>query len=91
MRYLPHTPEDIAAMLEAIGVKSLDDIFPTVPEDCRRKGHLNLPGAMTEWELNTHIDTLAGTMAVSPEYKVFLGAGSYDHYIPASVAYLLSR
>ena len=36
MRYLPHTPEDIAAMLEAIGVKSLEDLFPTVPNDCRR-------------------------------------------------------
>ena len=91
MRYLPHTLEDRAAMLEAIGVKSLDDLFPTVPEDCRRKGDLNLPGVMTEWELNTHIDTLAGTMAVSPDYNVFIGAGSYDHYIPASVAHLLSR
>ena len=91
MRYLPHTPEDIAAMLEAIGVKSLDDLFPTVSDDCRRTGDLNLPDAMTEWELNTHIDTLANSMAVSPQYKVFLGAGSYDHYLPASVAYLLSR
>jgi glycine dehydrogenase subunit 1 len=91
MRYLPHTPEDIAAMLEAIGVKSLDELFPTVPDDCRRAGDLNLPEAMTEWELNTHIDALANTMAVSPQYKVFLGAGSYEHYLPASVAYLLSR
>jgi glycine dehydrogenase subunit 1 len=91
MRYLPHTPEDIAAMLQAIGVKSLEDLFPTVPEDCRRVEDLNLPEALTEWDLNAHIDSLAGSMAVSPQYKVFLGAGSYDHYIPASVAYLSSR
>ena len=91
MRYLPHTPEDIAAMSEAIGIKSLEDLFPTVPRDCRRSGELKLPEALTEWELNNHIDRLAATMAVSPEYKIFLGAGSYDHHIPQSVSYLLSR
>jgi glycine dehydrogenase subunit 1 len=91
MRYLPHTPEDISAMLQAIGVKSLEDLFPTVPYDCRRTGNLKLPEALTEWELNKHIDKLSNTMAVSPEFRVFLGAGSYDHYIPASVSYLLSR
>jgi len=46
---------------------------------------------LTEWELNEHIDTLAGDMAVSPEYKVFLGAGSYEHYIPSVVSFLLGR
>jgi glycine dehydrogenase subunit 1 len=91
MRYLPHTPEDIAAMSEAIGIKSLEDLFPTVPQDCRRSGELKLPEALTEWELNNHIDRLAANTAVSPEYKIFLGAGSYDHYIPQSVSYLLSR
>lgn len=91
MRYLPHTPEDISAMLAAIGVNSLDDLFPTVPRDCRHCGELNLPEALTEWELNSHIDTLADSMAVSPNYKIFMGAGSYEHYIPASVPHLLSR
>jgi glycine dehydrogenase subunit 1 len=91
MRYFPHTPEDIAAMSEAIGIKSLEDLFPTVPQDCRSSGELKLPEALTEWELNNHIDRLAVTMAVSPEYKIFLGAGSYDHHIPQSVSYLLSR
>lgn len=91
MRYLPHTPEEIAAMSEAIGIKSLEDLFPTVPQDCRRSGELKLPEALTEWELNNHIDRLAANTAVSPEYKIFLGAGSYDHHIPQSVSYLLSR
>lgn len=91
MRYLPHTPEDIAAMSQAIGIKSLEDLFPTVPQDCRRPGELKLPEALTEWELNNHIDRLAASTAVSPEYKIFLGAGSYDHHIPQSVSYLLSR
>ncbi|MCP4106074.1 MAG: aminomethyl-transferring glycine dehydrogenase subunit GcvPA [Desulfobacteraceae bacterium] len=91
MRYLPHTKEDISSMLKVVGVKSLDDLFTCIPEDCRRKGSLNLPGPLTEWELNKAMDDLAASMAVSPEYKVFMGAGSYEHYIPSSVPYLLSR
>ncbi len=91
MRYLPHTKEDISSMLEVVGVKSLDDLFSGIPEDCRRKGRLNLPEPLTEWELNRVMDDLSASMAVSPEYKVFMGAGSYEHYIPSSVPYLLSR
>ncbi len=91
MRYFPHTPEDITEMLATVGVDSLDDLFATIPDKCRRSSKLNLPAALTEWELNNHIDGLCGTMAVSPEFKVFMGAGSYEHYIPASVGHLLSR
>jgi glycine dehydrogenase subunit 1 len=91
MRYLPHTSEDIASMLQKVGVDSIDALFATIPEDCRRKDDLNLPEPMSEWELNDHMDSLAGTMAVSPEYKVFLGAGSYDHYIPEAIKHLLMR
>ena len=91
MRYFPHTPEDITEMLTTVGVDSLDDLFETIPDECRRGSELNLPEALTEWELNNHIDELCATMAVSPEYKVFMGAGSYEHYIPASVNHLLSR
>ncbi|MBW1859972.1 MAG: aminomethyl-transferring glycine dehydrogenase subunit GcvPA [Deltaproteobacteria bacterium] len=91
MLYLPHTSEDIASMLKTVGVDELDDLFSTVPEDCRFKGDLDLPEALTEWELNDHMKALSDNIAVSPGYKVFMGAGSYDHFIPASVSYLLSR
>jgi glycine dehydrogenase subunit 1 len=91
MRYLPHTPEDIDEMLKTVGVGSLDDLFETIPEDCRCNCELDLPDALTEWELNDHIDSLCSSMAVSPEYKVFMGAGSYEHYIPVSVKHLLGR
>ena len=90
MRYLPHTEEQISRMLQAVGVSCLEDLYVSVPDSCCCRMGLNLPGAMTEWELNDHMDGLAGKMAVGPEYQVFLGAGSYDHYIPASVKYLMS-
>ncbi len=91
MRYLPHTNEDIAAMLEAVGVSGLDDLFPMIPENCRRKEALSLPEPLSEWELNELMAAFSGTMAVHPAYKVFMGAGSYEHFIPESVSYLLGR
>jgi len=91
MRYFPHTDEDIAAMLKLVGVGTLEDLFSTIPEDCRRKKALSLPEAMTEWDLNRHMRALSLDMAAYPEYKVYLGAGSYEHYIPAAVSYLLER
>jgi len=91
MRYLPHTDEDIAAMLGVVGLKELDDLFAAVPEECRFGRALYLPEAMSEWALEEHVGRLAGRMAVSPAYSVYLGAGSYDHYIPATVTSLLGR
>jgi glycine dehydrogenase subunit 1 len=91
MRYLPHTNHEIAAMLSTVGVRDLEELFSHLPADCRRKRPMELPEAMTEWELNRHMDSLAGRTATFPRYKVFLGAGSYDHHIPASVSYLLGR
>ena len=91
MLYFPHTDEEIASMLQVVGVENLDNLFSTVPEDCRFRGDLKLPEALSEWELNDHMASLSDNMAVSPEYKVFVGAGSYEHFIPASASYLLSR
>jgi glycine dehydrogenase subunit 1 len=91
MRYLPHTPEDMAEMLKAVGSVSLEDLFAAIPPECRRRADMKLPEPLTEWELDAHIDRLAGRMAVAPEAKVFVGAGSYDHHIPAAVGFLASR
>ena len=91
MRYLPHTADDIAAMLKAVQIDSLEGLFSHIPKDCRRRETLKIPEALTEWELNDHMDTLASTMAVSPEYKVFMGAGSYAHYVPAAASFLAGR
>ena len=91
MQYLPHTKEEIAKMLEVIGIDSIDDLFVTVPDDSKMKQELNLPPPMTEWELNEHMDGLSGQMASSSDVKAYLGAGSYEHYIPATVPYIISR
>jgi len=91
MRYLPHTQEDIRQMLEVLGLDRLEDLFSLIPAGCRRTEAMNLPEPLTEWELSEQMTAMAGAMAVRPEYTLFLGAGNYDHHIPASVSYLLSR
>jgi glycine dehydrogenase subunit 1 len=91
MRFLPHTESDIATMLAAVGLRSLDDLFASIPSECRRKEPLALPAPLTEWALDRHMDTLAGATATAPEYLGFLGAGSYDHYIPEMNKQLLRR
>ncbi len=88
MRYLPHTDADVAAMLEAIGAESLDDLFANIPEAARRNGEMDLPPAMSEWELRSYMECLA---AESPPLKLFVGAGKYDHFLPAATASLLGR
>jgi glycine dehydrogenase subunit 1 len=90
MRYLSHTPKDIATMLQAVGMPDLDGLFSTIPDACKRTDTLDIP-ELTEWELNDHMAALAGQMVSSADYKMFAGAGSYQHYIPEVTRYLLSR
>ena len=91
MRYLPHTDEEISSMLSTVGAKSLDDLFSTVPPGCRRSRGMNLPAPLSEWDLNRLMQQLSEDVAAPPEYKIYMGAGSYEHYIPQVVPYLLSR
>ncbi|MBR6347069.1 MAG: aminomethyl-transferring glycine dehydrogenase subunit GcvPA [Bacteroidales bacterium] len=86
--YFPHTGEDIRAMLERIGVKSLDELYSDVPEDCLFKGEYDLPEALSEQEVRNHFEALASR---NVPLKVFVGQGAYDHYTPSVVPYILSR
>jgi len=86
--YFPHTEGDIAAMLERIGVKSLDELYSDVPSDFLYKGEYDLPDAMSEEQVRTFFKGLA---AKNVPIKVFAGAGAYDHYTPAVISYLTSR
>jgi glycine dehydrogenase subunit 1 len=90
MRYLPHTPEDITAMLEAIGKPSLDDLFQTIPDAARFNGTLALEPALGEAALMRHMKDLARKNS-GAELLSFLGAGMYAHHIPPAVDQLLLR
>ena len=86
--YFPHTEDDISEMLAKCGVSSLDDLYADVPSDFIFKGEYDLPGALSEQEVRDFFEALA---AKDTPLKVFVGQGSYDHYTPAVVPYILSR
>jgi len=87
-QYFPQTDGDIRAMLDRIGVKSLDDLYADVPADCLYEGEFDLPAAMTEQQVRDFFEALA---AKNPKLKVFAGAGAYDHYTPAVIPYITQR
>ena len=91
MRYLPHTQEDIDQMLAKTGHASLDDLFETIPDALKTKAPLNIPEALSEWDLDAYMESLASANIACKNYKCFIGAGSYDHFIPSIVPYLISR
>ena len=91
MTYIPISPRERDAMLETIGVKSLDDLFEAVPEK-HRFPSLNLPPALTEMEAMAELSNLAQSNEnVRGELLSFLGAGMYNHYIPSVVDHMLRR
>ena len=90
MAYTPHTEADRQAMLAAIGVRSLADLFQDVPERFRYPD-LHLPEALSEMEVLQEMEHLAGKNLVSGQMAMFLGAGAYHHFIPSVVPYLASR
>lgn len=89
--YVPHTEGDKKEMLNAVGVKEIDELFSDVPGDIRLREPLKLPPPLSEMELVKHIKDLAGQNASTENYICFLGAGTYDHYIPSVVKHLVQR
>lgn len=91
MPYVPHTEKDIKEMLQAIGAKSLDDLFQVIPEELRLKNPLNLPPALSEQELVAEMKRLGSKNATVEDHISFIGAGAYNHYIPSVVNHILLR
>ncbi len=90
MRYLPHTEQEIEAMLERIGVQDIDALFADIPEAVRVEGGLNLEPALDEPRLMQHLTALSQENAATGMLS-FLGAGMYRHHVPPAVDQLLQR
>ncbi|ASV69030.1 MULTISPECIES: aminomethyl-transferring glycine dehydrogenase subunit GcvPA [Cytobacillus] len=90
-RYLPMTDSDQKEMLEAIGVKTIDDLFSDIPESVRFKREYNIKPAKTESALMKELMLLSQKNADLKTNTSFLGAGVYDHYMPVIVDHVLSR
>jgi glycine dehydrogenase subunit 1 len=90
--YTSTTPEDLQAMLAAIGVGSLQELFDRqIPAAMRLERPLDLPVGMPEHEVYAHLRALAARNTSAEDELTFLGAGMYDHYVPAVVDMLMER
>ncbi len=91
MRYIPNTDADCRQMLDAIRVRSVEDLFADIPAAVRLKRPLRIPAALSEADLAKHIRALAAKNADADRYSTFLGAGCYNHFSPAIIGHLISR
>jgi len=87
-KYFPHTEADLQAMLDRVGVDSLDALYPQVPEAIRFRGDYQLPEAMSELEVRQLFERLGQQ---NQQLVCFAGAGVYDHYTPSAIPQLLQR
>jgi glycine dehydrogenase subunit 1 len=90
-RYTSATDADRAAMLEAIGVESIDELFADIPAEVRFDRPLDLPDGISETELVDELSALAARNADADSEVCFIGAGMYDHYSPSIVDAIQSR
>jgi glycine dehydrogenase subunit 1 len=88
MPYVPHTEAEVREMLETIGVSSVEDLFAEITEEMRPT-RFDIPEGLSEMEVLSKLEAMAGKNV--SDRTSFLGAGFYDHYIPAAVDALTMR
>lgn len=88
MPYIPHTKQDVDEMLAKIGIKSTDDLFSEIPKDLRCKEFKDIPAGLTEYEVSRLLEE---RIAKDQSGLCFIGAGAYDHHVPAVVTDIISR
>ncbi len=91
MSYVLNTPADQRAMLDKIGVASIEQLFQSIPPELRLSRALKVPEALTEIELQQHLAELGRANQSAADAVCFLGGGSYDHFIPAVVDAVAGR
>ncbi|MEK6591871.1 MAG: aminomethyl-transferring glycine dehydrogenase subunit GcvPA [Pseudomonadota bacterium] len=88
MPFIPHTAADVEAMLKTIGVAVIEDLFDEIPASLRSDGLRHLPPALNEMEITR---LMRGRAEQDGTYLNFLGAGAYEHHIPAAVWQIATR
>ena len=87
-KFFPHTEDDLQAMLERVGVDSLDALYAQIPEGIRFRGDYNIPSEMSEMEVRQLFEKLGSQ---NEQLTCFAGYGVYDHYTPSVIPQLLQR
>ncbi|MEM3578631.1 MAG: aminomethyl-transferring glycine dehydrogenase subunit GcvPA [Candidatus Bathyarchaeia archaeon] len=90
--YIPNSqPEIKKAMMQEIGIKSIDELYADIPEKYFLKKPLNLPDGLSEFEVKRHVESLLSKNKTCIDMLVFLGAGCWPHYVPAVVREIVQR
>src|SRR3712207_6824083 len=91
MRFLPHTDQDLADMLAAIGASTIDDLFSDIPADKLPRGMVDLPPHNSELEVSRTLRLMARRNHAPADGPFFVGAGAYRPHVPASVDHIIQR
>jgi len=91
MRFLPHTDEDRADMLAAIGAASIDELFADIPKSRLLDAPVDLPSHKSELEVSRILRGIARKNHAAGDGPFFIGAGAYRHHVPASVDHIIQR
>lgn len=90
--YLPNSlPETKMEMMQAIGVRDIEELFADIPQKFRLKRTLNLPSALSELELKRHVEKMLENNKTCSDMSSFLGAGCWSHYVPTVVKEIIQR
>ena len=87
--YIPATAQEQEEMLAEIGLKDINELFSSIPDQVRLKDGLKLPNGMSELEVRSKVERIAAKNTVYP--SIFRGAGAYNHYIPSIVKSIVSK
>ncbi|RCK74046.1 MAG: Glycine dehydrogenase [decarboxylating] (glycine cleavage system P1 protein) [Ignavibacteriae bacterium] len=91
MPYIPNTEEDRQEMLNSIGVASFNELIKNIPEEIILKEKIDIPKSLSEYEVVKELQHLEKLNHPTSELVSFLGAGSYDHFIPSAINAIISR
>ena len=91
MPYILNTQNQIKDMLHQLGLSCLDDLYAHIPSEIVLKNDLDIPSGLSEHDLQKNFKVLANKNKDIGQFNSFLGAGVYDHYIPAALNHLLYR
>ncbi|GAA0121557.1 aminomethyl-transferring glycine dehydrogenase subunit GcvPA [Clostridium faecium] len=89
--YIPNTEKDREKILNSLSIKSIDDLFSDIPDEVKLNRELNFEKSLSEMEVTNRLNELAKKNKSTENITCFLGAGSYDHYIPSTIKHLIGR
>ncbi|MBS7637198.1 aminomethyl-transferring glycine dehydrogenase subunit GcvPA [Candidatus Bathyarchaeota archaeon] len=90
--YIPNSSHEIKQeLMKEIGIKSIEELYADIPEKYLLKKPLNLPEALSEFEVKKHVEALLSKNKTCEDMPIFLGAGCWPHYVPAAVKEIIQR